>query len=111
MIFVKALKVLTSLSPSKLEGVARSDGGVCLTKARSKVCRTKKPPEERLGRFFVQNMRLPYLPSLALTARSISSVILARSQSGLQPHSSRAQVSSSLLGQLREISSFTGSTA
>ena len=39
----------------------------------------------------------------------MSSVIRERSHSGRQPHSSRAQVSSSESGQLRAISSLTGS--
>ena len=42
---------------------------------------------------------------------SISSVMLDRSHSGFQPHSSRAQVSSSELGQLSAMAFFTGSTS
>lgn len=42
---------------------------------------------------------------------SISSVIRDRSHSGFQPHSSRAQVSSSELGQLSAMAFFTGSTS
>lgn len=41
---------------------------------------------------------------------SISSVMRDRSHSGFQPHSSRAQVSSSELGQLSAMAFFTGST-
>gem|GEM_PF-4559006 len=41
---------------------------------------------------------------------SISTDIEAKSHFGAQPHSSRAQVSSNELGQLRAILSFTGST-
>lgn len=49
--------------------------------------------------------------NLPLITRSMSSVILWRSHSGFQSHSSRAQLSSSLSGQLRAIDSLTGSTS
>lgn len=49
--------------------------------------------------------------NLSLITRSMSSVIRGRSHSGFQPHSSRAQLSSSLSGQLRAIDSLTGSTS
>ena len=49
--------------------------------------------------------------SFARICASMSSVMRERSHSGFQPHSSRAQVSSSELGQLSAISFFTGSTS
>ena len=50
-----------------------------------------------------------YFASFARMCASMSSVMRERSHSGFQPHSSRAQVSSSELGQLSAISRFTGS--
>ena len=50
-----------------------------------------------------------FLPSLVRMWANMSSVMRERSHSGFQPHSSRAQVSSSELGQLSAISFFTGS--
>ncbi len=52
-----------------------------------------------------------YLPSFVRICASMSSVMRERSHSGFQPHSSRAQVSSSESGQLSAISFFTGSTS
>lgn len=57
-----------------------------------------------------QQANRPYsAPSLVRIWASMSSVMAERSHSGFQPHSSRAQVSSSELGQLSAISFFTGS--
>ena len=55
--------------------------------------------------------RIHFAATLARICSSISSVMRERSHSGFHPHSSRAQVSSSELGQLAAISFFTGSTS
>ena len=71
--------------------------------------RRSKNPAPTAVLVFTCRVKDQFLPSLVRICASMSSVMRERSHSGFQPHSSRAQVSSSELGQLSAISRFTGS--
>ena len=97
---------LLSLRKAGVEVVSRGDRIFTLPKVLSKMIK----PEKSISLFSgLTHFSSFYFPSRSRITRSISSVILSRSHSGFQPHSARAQLSSSELGQLSAISRFTGS--
>ena len=72
--------------------------------------RPGRPHNDRHGHPVARHQISPF-SFFSRTARSISSVMDFISHFGFQPHSSRAQVSSRLSGQLRAMDSLTGSTS
>lgn len=83
---------------------------------RRSICSAASIPSRAPGRFdtrpeTLRAYQINPLSFFSRTARSMSSVMDFISHFGFQPHSSRAQLSSRLSGQLRAMASFTGSTS
>ena len=77
---------------------------------KAKEARSRTGRASFLGYWYGNNDYLTRpLSNFSFTFTSMSSVMAARSYFGAHPHSSRAQVSSMLLGQLSAMACFTGS--